>query len=38
VYQLYFDPDDDEFVLAWGADDPPTTFGVRGDVGCFMGR
>jgi hypothetical protein len=37
VYQLYFDPSDNEFVLTAG--DPPATFGVRGDaVGCFMAR
>jgi hypothetical protein len=35
---LYYDPDENDFVLAF-ADDPPTTFMVRGDaVGCFMSR
>lgn len=37
VYQLYYDPVEEDFVLAFG--DPPETFGVRGDaVGCFMAR
>lgn len=37
-YELYFDPDQNDFVLAY-AGDPPTTFMVRGDaVGCFMAR
>jgi hypothetical protein len=35
--ELYYDPLEDDFVLASG--DPPRTFGVRGDaVGCFMAR
>jgi hypothetical protein len=35
--ELYYDPVEDDFVLASG--DPPQTFGVRGDaVGCFMAR
>ena len=36
-FELYYDPADEEFVLAMG--DPPRTIGVRGDaVGCFMAR
>jgi hypothetical protein len=36
-YELYYDPLEEDFVLAIG--DPPQTFGVRGDaVGCFMAR
>jgi hypothetical protein len=35
---LYYDPEQNDFVLAL-AEDPPTTFMVRGDaVGCFMSR
>jgi hypothetical protein len=35
---LYYDPEQNDFVLAF-AGDPPTTFMVRGDaVGCFMSR
>jgi hypothetical protein len=35
--ELYYDPIDEEFVLACG--DPPETFGIRGDVvGCYMAR
>ena len=35
--QLYYDPVEHEFALAWG--DPPATFGVDGDaVGCWMAR
>ena len=34
-FELYYDPVEEEFVLACGAE----TFGVRGDVvGCFMAR
>jgi hypothetical protein len=37
-YELYFDPLQNEFVLAYSGN-PPTTFNVRGDaVGCFMAR
>ncbi len=37
VYGLYYDPVEEEFVLAAG--DPPETRGVRGDaVGCWMAR
>ncbi len=37
-YELYFDPQHGEFVLAYSGN-PPTTFNVRGDaVGCFMAR
>jgi hypothetical protein len=37
-YQLYYDPADDDFVLARSGE-PPVTFNVRGDaVGCFMAR
>ena len=37
-YELYFDPDQNGFVLAY-AGHPPSTFMVRGDaVGCFMAR
>ena len=35
---LYYDPDENDFFLAF-AGEPPTTFMVRGDaVGCFMAR
>ena len=37
-YQLYFDPERNDFVLAYSGD-PPETFNIRGDaVGCFMAR
>jgi len=37
-YELYFDPEENNFVLAYSGN-PPTTFNVRGDaVGCFMAR
>lgn len=37
-YHLYYDPEQNDFVLAY-AHEPPTTFNVRGDaVGCFMAR
>jgi hypothetical protein len=37
-YELYYDPAEDNFVLAYSGS-PPTTFNVRGDaVGCFMAR
>jgi len=37
-YELYYDPEAGEFVLAF-AGTPPQTFNVRGDaVGCFMAR
>ena len=37
-HQLYYDPDQNDFVLAF-AGSQPTTFNVRGDaVGCFMAR
>jgi hypothetical protein len=37
-YELYFDPEQNDFVLAY-AGDLPSTFMVRGDsVGCFMAR
>lgn len=37
-YQIYFDPEENNFVLA-SPGDPPETFCVRGDaVGCFMAR
>lgn len=37
-YELFFDPQQAEYVLAYSGD-PPTTFNVRGDaVGCFMAR
>lgn len=37
LYELYYDPSNDDFFLAMG--DPPETIGVRGDaVGCFMAR
>ena|SRR5689334_18859699 len=36
--QLYYDPDENDFFLAF-AGNPPTTFMIRGDaVGCFMSR
>jgi hypothetical protein len=36
--ELYFDPAQEDFVLAFSGD-PPVTFNVRGDaVGCFMAR
>ena len=36
--QLYYDPDQNDFVLAHSGD-PPETFNVRGDaVGSFMAR
>ena len=38
AYQLYYDPLEEDFVLAFSGN-PPDTFGVRGDaVGCFMAR
>jgi hypothetical protein len=37
TYELYYDPREEEFVLAMGA--PPETIGVRGDpVGCWAAR
>ena len=37
-HELYFDPQQAEYVLAYSGD-LPTTFNVRGDaVGCFMAR
>lgn len=37
-YELYYDPEEKEFFLAYSGN-PPTTFNVRGDaVGCFMAR
>lgn len=37
-YELYFDPAEGNFVLAYSGN-PPVTFNVRGDaVGCFMAR
>lgn len=37
-YELYFDPTQGNFVLAYSGN-PPVTFNVRGDaVGCFMAR
>jgi hypothetical protein len=37
-YELYFDPAQGNFVLAYSGN-PPVTFNVRGDaVGCFMAR
>jgi len=37
-FLLYYDPDENDFFLAF-AGEPPTTFMVRGDaVGCFMSR
>jgi hypothetical protein len=37
-YELYFDPAQGNFVLAYSGN-PPVTFNVRGDaVGCFMER
>lgn len=37
-YELYYDPTQDDFVLAYSGN-PPSTFNVRGDaVGCFMSR
>ena len=37
TYELYYDPQEEEFVLAMGA--PPATIGVRGDaVGCWGAR
>lgn len=37
-YELYYDPEAKEFVLAYSSN-PPVTFNVRGDaVGCFMAR
>jgi len=37
-YQLYFDPERNDFVLAYSGN-PPETFNIRGDaVGCFMAR
>jgi hypothetical protein len=37
-HHLYYDPEQNDFVLAF-AGDQPTTFNVRGDaVGCFMAR
>lgn len=37
-YELYFDPAQGDFVLAYSGN-PPVTFNVRGDaVGCFMAR
>lgn len=37
-YELYFDPAQGNFVLAYSGN-PPVTFNVRGDaVGCFMSR
>lgn len=36
--ELYFDPAQENFVLAYSGN-PPVTFNVRGDaVGCFMAR
>jgi hypothetical protein len=35
-YELYFDPESNDFVLAYSGN-PPSTFNVHGDaVGCFM--
>ena len=37
-HHLYYDPEQNDFVLAYEGE-PPTTFMVRGDaVGCFMAR
>lgn len=37
-YQLYYDPLQENFVLAYSFNTPPTAF-LRGDVvGCFMAR
>lgn len=37
-YQLYYDPLQEDFVLAYAGNTPPTAF-LRGDaVGCFMAR
>ena len=37
-YQLYYDPQHKDFVLAYSDQTPPTAF-LRGDaVGCFMAR
>jgi hypothetical protein len=37
-YQLYFDPKEKNFVLAYSTDGLPTSF-LRGDaVGCFIAR
>jgi CelD/BcsL family acetyltransferase involved in cellulose biosynthesis len=37
-YELYYDPSQRDFVLAYSGN-PPVTFNVRGDaVGCFMAR
>jgi hypothetical protein len=37
-YELYFDAESNDFVLAYSGN-PPSTFNVRGDaVGCFMAR
>jgi hypothetical protein len=37
-HHLYYDPEQNDFVLAYASDEP-TTFNVRGDaVGCFMAR
>ena len=36
--RLYYDPDENDFFLAY-VGNPPTTFMIRGDpVGCFMSR
>lgn len=37
-YELYYDPVENEFMLACSGE-PPTSMNVRGDaVGCFMAR
>lgn len=37
-YELFYDPLEKNYVLAYSGE-PPTTFNVRGDaVGCFMAR
>ena len=37
-FNLYYDPEQNDFVLAFSGNQP-TTFNVRGDaVGCFMAR
>jgi hypothetical protein len=37
-YQLYYDPKENNFVLAYAGDGAPTSF-LRGDaVGCFIAR